>query len=447
LNLVELCRQAIAIDSTPSNGNREVAEYFVQLAETMGFEVTPVEEIYNGIEQLNIVLRSPQKPSGGEILLLTHLDTPDPGSYALWDQNLGNPFNACIYQDTLYGIGSADGKLDFLCKLLAAQKYLERPLKKLFAIVGTFGSQFGLVGAVKLIRKKSVNAKVALVGEPTQGQLTRAGSGLTLVEVAFPFSQEERDYHQKHNTMESSSSQSKMFRGKAVLSSHPTLGDNAIINMFEYLLNLPDGIAIMEMEGGISANSVPSTAVLEIDLVGGLKNTVAQKILKVMETLKEIEAEFQDFAASGFDPEVSTLNIGQVRTQRDHIKVLGSCRILPSVSNEVMEAWMSRLKSTCEEVGATFQIVTNKRPFETSADETIVKSCQEILKEMGRSPKLVKSTACTEANVLSRFGISTLVWGPGQGVGNTHQPNEHIKISELEFAIDFYSRFIEKTCL
>jgi succinyl-diaminopimelate desuccinylase len=66
---------------------------------------------------------------------------------------------------------------------------------------------------------------------------------------------------------------------------------------------------------------------------------------------------------------------------------------------------------------------------------------------MGLEPALQKLSVSTEANVFSRLGVKCLVWGPGQSVGNSHAPNESIKISDLKLATEFYRRVIERYCL
>ena len=116
----------------------------------------------------------------------------------------------------LFGLGTADAKLDFVCKMLAAKDFISKDQSKPFVLVGTFGEQANMEGAIKLIRRKKVDAKWAIVGKPTEMKLVSAGSGITFVEATLPFSDEEKNYHTEHNKMESSSTQSKIFSGRSV---------------------------------------------------------------------------------------------------------------------------------------------------------------------------------------------------------------------------------------
>ena len=65
----------------------------------------------------------------------------------------------------------------------------------------------------------------------------------------------------------------------------------------------------------------------------------------------------------------------------------------------------------------------------------------------GFSTSLIKSSVCTEANIFSRFGIESLVLGPGKGIGNSYAPNEKVSIKELHQATEFYKKMIESNCV
>ena len=445
MNFIEACRKVIGLESTPSHGNREVAEFMGTLAEELGFHVSYQSETLNGLEQANLVARASEGIPAEEFMLQTHLDTVEPGNFGRWTKTQSNPFNATIYGDELYGLGVADTKLDMLCKLFAAKDFLSSDLSLPVVLVGTFGAQSGMAGAVKLIRRKQVNAKKALVGEPTDLNIVHAGQGLAVVEISIPFSDEEMAYKNEHDLMESSSTQSKMFSGKAAHSSQPQLGENAIVKMLDYLVQLPSGLAVMDLDGGINFNSVPDTAVLEIDLVAGFKDPIVPKIARVLERAKTVEAEFQQHTSEPM--EVPTMNIGMIRTFDDQVRVTGSCTMPHSVSEEEYQSWMGRLGESCVEVGGSFRVRDYKPAFHVKKNSDFLTGCLEELKPMqiGNESPGVISTA-SEASVFARMGIESLVFGPGLSYGKSHAPNEVVKISDLETATEFYRRCIKRFC-
>ena len=437
----------MALDTTPSNGNRSAVDFLAGLARDMGLTVEVQEESLNGLDQANIIVRQGSEPVAGELMLQTHLDTVDPGTYSLWTKTEANPFNASIYDRDLYGLGVADTKLDFLCKLFAAKDFAQSSLSRPFVLVGTYGAQSAMEGAVRLIRKKKVAATCALIGEPTDLQLMSSGQGLAIVEVKIPFSTEEINYRSRHDTEESSSSQSKMFSGKAAHSTDPHLGESAILKMFKFLEQLPSGIAAMELDGGINYNSVPSSAYLEFDLVGGLKNTVAEKITQIWKAVLGLEKEFLKWKDESFVYPYPSLNIGQIRTTDMGVVATGSCRMLPGVDEKTYEEWMDRLGRVCREVGAEFRILDYKSSFESQPDSDFVRGCREVLQSLDKSPTLGKLAASTEASVFQRLGIECLVFGPGISVGNSHAPNELVNLDDLEIGKTFYGSVLERFCL
>ncbi|MCB0386776.1 MAG: M20/M25/M40 family metallo-hydrolase, partial [Bdellovibrionales bacterium] len=160
-----------------------------------------------------------------------------------------------------------------------------------------------------------------------------------------------------------------------------------------------------------------------------------------------LEKEFRNYKEDGFIYPYPSLVIGQIRTLEDGVEATGSCRIPPSVGEETYERWMGLLNSACLEVGAEFKILDYKPAFESSVGLEFVSTCQSLLKEMTGESRLGKLAASTEASVFNRLGIDCLVFGPGQSVGNSHEPNESIMIDDLEAAKEFYVRVIEKVCL
>lgn len=445
MTFIEACRKVVGLESTPSHGNREVAEFLGSLAKEMGFHVSYQSETLNGLEQANLIARPSADVPAEEFMLQTHLDTVEPGNFGRWTKTQSNPFNATIYGDELYGLGVADTKLDMLCKLFAAKEFLNHDLSLPIVLVGTYGAQSGMAGAVKLIRRKQVNAKKALVGEPTDLNIVHAGQGLAVVEISIPFSAEEMTYKSEHDLMESSSTQSKMFSGKAAHSSRPQLGENAIVKMLDYLVQLPSGLAVMDLDGGINFNSVPDSSVLEIDLVAGFKDPIVPKLAHVLERAKEVEAEFKQHSEDQM--EVPTMNIGMIRTFDDQVRVTGSCRMPHSVSEEEYQSWMGQLGEACTKVGGSFRVRDYKSAFHVKKSSEFLKGCMHELKPLsiGKDEPGVISTA-SEASVFARMGIECLVFGPGVSYGNSHAPNEVVKVSDLESATDFYKKCIKRFC-
>jgi acetylornithine deacetylase/succinyl-diaminopimelate desuccinylase-like protein len=454
LDFIEACRKFIEFDSTPAGGTAEIARFAAELCREAGLSVQVHAETVNGVEQANVIARPSETMPTSELLFQTHLDTNDPGAFALWSRTGANPFSASIYTEadkgeTIYGLGAASTKLDFLCKLRAISNLMKKnPAWKLPPVLaGTFGEELGMQGAVKLVRKKQISAKMALVGEPTGLRLVGAGKGFASVEIEIPFSPEEKEYRAQHDLSDGTTTQSRMFIGKAANSSNPEVGESAILKMLDYLTRLPEGLIVMEMEGGQSFNTIPGQAVLEIDVVAGLKQTIGTKIARILKTVADVESKFKNYPDPDFTPPEPTLNIGTVRTYEESVLFSGCCRLPPSVTHEVYEKWMNDLRAVCLENGAVFRISDYKQPFRTPLDHALVRECQAVLKKQGLTDSYQTQSVTNEANVLNRFGIACVAFGPGQGVGNSHAPNEHVTLDELNQATAFYEGVLERMSL
>lgn len=448
MNFIEACRQFISIDSTPTHGNKELAKWAAAFCRQKGLHVEEQEEVVGDIPQVNVIARPQSERPGAEFLLQTHLDTVDPGPFSLWTETGANPFDAHIIDGKIHGLGAADVKLDFLCKLEALSSFgNNRQWRLPPVLVGTFGEESGMQGALKLIRKNKIAAKMALIGEPSNLQVINAAKGFASVEIRVPFSEQEMNYRQEHNLRESTSTQSKLFRGKAAHSSVPHLGESAIVKMLDAIVMLPDSVNIMEMDGGINFNTVPSHAFLEIDMVSTVESPISRKIANIYRAVKTLELEFLEHKDNEFHPSSPTLNIGLVRTNEDDIQLSGTCRIPPIITQEIYEGWMDRLRGVCEENGASFRVNDYKKPFRTEMNSILVKGCLDELRAMGLNDQPISQASTNEASIFSRVGIECVCFGPGKREGNVHTPQEHVALADLEKAVEFYKRIIERFCL
>lgn len=449
MNWIETCRKLISIDSSTAGSTVDSVNYLAELATQAGFSVEIMPEMQNGVLQANIIVRTEEfKPGDHEFLLQTHLDTVDPGHFALWKKNGFNPFDAVIIDGSIYGLGSADVKLDFLCKLEALKKLKDRKYLTLKPVlVGTFGEETGMQGALKLIRKNKINAKYALVGEPSNLNIIHAAKGFATVEIRIPFSQAEIDYKIKREQLESISTQSKIFAGKTAHSSTPHLGENAIVKMLEYLEKMPENMVVIEADGGTRYNSVPNQAMVELDFTSHVQNLSLQKMNAIYQIIKSVQSEMESVQDLEFEPSFSTLSIGIIRTLPDAILIGGSCRILPNVTQEYYEKWMEKIKTVCEVNHSVFTILDYKKPFRASTNSQLVKAAQSILTKMELDSACKALPSTNEASLFTRLNIDCLCFGAGVRQGNVHTPEEHVKIEDLEKSILFYVQMVERFCL
>ncbi len=449
MNFVDTCRKLISLDTSPTSSTVELVDYLAELATDAGLDVEIIHEIQNGITQANIIVRTEKfTPGNNDFLLQTHLDTVDPGSFSLWKNNDFNPYDAVIEDGKIFGLGAAEVKLDFLCKLNALTNLKDKKFNSLKPVlIGTFGEETGMQGALKLIRKNKINAKYALIGEASDLKIIQAAKGFAVVEIRIPITEPERKYKISRNEAESATTQTKLFSGKSAHSSTPHLGDNAVQKLLEFLQKMPENLVLVEADGGTRFNMIPSQSMVELEMVSHIEDLSLAKLNKIYRILQEVENDMKQFQDAEFEPNYSTLSVGIIRTFEDSLMLGGSCRILPNITQEQYETWMNKIQKVCEECGAGFRITDYKRPFRTNENSVLIKTAQSILESMNLDSKCKTLASTNEASLFTRLNIECICIGAGVREGNVHTPMEHVKIEDLLIATHFYEQMVERFCV
>lgn len=451
MDFVELCRKLISIDTTPTHGARAAAEFLAGLAHHYGLAVEVQEENDRGLAQANVIVRLARPfSSATEFMFQTRMDTPDPGPFALWIKTGQNPFEAHILDGAIYGLGSADCKLDALCKLQALSEFGKSAPSQMTlppVLAFTFGEESGMTGALKLIRKNKVRAKQALIGEPSNLQILTAGSGFAHVEIYLPFEPDELAYREEHNLRENASTISKTFAGRPAHAASPHEGESAIVKLFHYLGHLPESIAVMEIEGGVNANTVPAQAFLEIDPCSGFRLPMANKLNQIFRSMRKLESEFLFHRDLDFSPPHPTLNMGLIRTVDSGVNMWGTVRIPPGITNDTYEKWMHQFKSEGLRIGAQFRVSDYKRPYRTDVQSPFCRQVKSLAQDLGLSSETGTHSSTNEASLFHRTGVECVSFGPGRREGNIHTPNEHVTIKDLEQATRFYLEVMARMCV
>lgn len=458
MNFLDLCRQSVAIDSTPAHGSKEIMLWAAELARQRGLQVTVQTDFLGDIEQLNLIIRPSQSslidstaPATEEFLLQNHLDTVDPGPFQLWKDTDQNPFEAAIKDGKIFGLGVADGKVDFLCKLEALTEFQKKSRSPMGCrlppvLVATYGAHQGMVGALKMIRRKSFSAKIGLIGEATHLSLATSAPGFALVEIQVPFSPLEIQRRHDQENQESVSTQSQLFNSRLQTLRGPDTHESAIRKMFEYLIQLPENILLIEIEGGSNANTIATNSFIELDL-SPITDSILRKLSSIYRFIKALEIEFKAYQDESSSIPTPMLNIGLVRTLEDHVQIIGSCHLPPTISLEVYEGWIDQIKRHCLAVGSSFRLTDYKKPYGLAMSSDLVQGCLDEMKKLAISPLIQGVTATNEASLFSRVGIDCLCFGPGLREGNVHTPCESLNLEEIPKTIAFYKRAIERFCL
>jgi acetylornithine deacetylase/succinyl-diaminopimelate desuccinylase-like protein len=408
-----------------------------------------------GPEQVNLVAT---KGLGHEtpILLNSHLDTVPPGDPAEWTKSGGDPFAATVDGDSLYGLGSADAKLDALCKALALRSFDGRALRRGVIFAGTFGEERGLRGARALVARLPVRPAAAWVGEPTDLEPVTSHKGLLVVTITAS------DRHKPGLPLPTTL---LVQRGRSAHSSTPRLGDNAIVRALR--VARARKLRVVSIRGGDAANKVPALCHLEVageggaEKVAGSSLTIERRSLSaplataLLAFLHDLLAEQEAIVAASrrnpaFSPAWMTSNLGRLEAAGSRLEATLDFRCLPGDSSAATIERLRRFVDAAARlhgVDAVLVVERDNPPLETPPDSWIATTTARLLVGLALRSTPRTKAGCTEGGVYAAAGIPSIVIGPGRSTGNIHAPNEQVSVAALEHATEFYRRLIETACL
>ncbi len=437
LDIVAWARRFVSTPSVSRDGNAASAALAAELLEEAGASPRRVPAIHDGREHFTVLADlgpAPEADSDG-LLLVTHLDTVPPGDPALWTETGGDPFRPVEKDDRLYGLGSADAKVDLVCKAAALAELdpglLARPLR----VAGTFAEEIGLVGARWLVGSGHTRGfRYALVGEPSELAAIRAHKGYSVWQARIP--------------LEPAASRSggvvdEELVGRSAHSSTPHLGTNAIEAALERLA-ANDVRGVVALEGGGAVNQIPASCALRA-LVNGAGAPAAGEVFGV-EPLVAFHLAWRDLLARlaetkdlDFDPDCTVGNLGRI-VLRDGAAELGfDLRPIPGVD---ARAALEPLEEQAE-----LRMVRVNPALATPRESKLVAAVVAAQHKLGQEEQVTTKATCTEAGLLAEAGLEAVVIGAGASVGNVHRPNEHTRISQLGRARDLYREVITSLCV
>lgn len=450
-SLLDLAAQLVRIPSVTTDGTREAACF---LRDAVLSRADVEVRLDSGPEpaQVNLLAIRPGGPAPA-ILLASHLDTVPPGDPELWTVCGKDPFAATLRDGYLYGLGSADAKLDALVKALALSRFRGRRLRRPVVFAATFGEERGLLGARQLLERLPLRPIAAWVGEPTALEVVTRHKGLAVFRVAArepaPIERPE-------------AAQRLVVLGRSAHSSTPALGENAAERALQWVA--AHGLRLARVDAGDAANKVPARA--EIAVVGEslppppprariegllrappLSARLQSFLLEAMSLLARIR-ETPSSRDESFDPPHRTLNIGRVAAFAGKVEILLDVRSLPGESSVEVVDRLERWLGVQRNAGLEAELVVERDnpALDLAPESPPVVWSVSALAALGRSTTLRTKAGCTEAGLYARSGIPAVVFGPGVSAGNVHAPNERVSLADLERALEFYERLLEEVC-
>lgn len=490
--IFEEARQLLALNSTGQHGNEEVTNTILSLLNSRGLKTT-VQKITHASDELskrqfNIigVLGDPlvDRKTRKGLLLCSQLDTNTPGIPNAWTATEGNPFNSTVRDGKIYGLGASGGKVDFLCKLHALDRFREKKLKQPVYLVGTTGSESGMLGANYLIKSYALNPKCVLVNEPTGFSLLRSHKSMMIYRIQIEYQLVERDARGFNRRIDFHS------LGRMAHGSDPTKGINAISELFWFIEKVNDNgfeIRFTKFSGGDSLNKVPDYAFCQFYLtsyqfedfkpffreitksgkkenqfkveLGGLGDIgvrfLPERVVHCMQELvhffTEIEKEMKKIKSPEFQPDCSTINLSKLDQSQTGVRMFFDFRCVPEIAidqlhQKVLDG-IRELSSNYPELNVKIQRERVNTGYRADEKGLLAEVCKESLAKVDLPEKWICKSSASEAALFAQAGYETISVGPGEAVGVAQSANEYIDTGAIDRAVDFYSSVIEKVCL
>ena len=432
---LDAARRLIAADSVTDRGNLRAVEVVEPLCHAAGLVTRRQTAPDTGERDANL-LAGPARVDPGApppLLLVTHLDTVEPGPRERWRTD---PFTLTIDGDHAYGLGVADVKLDALCKLFAARRLKGVKLHRPFYFLGTYGEEAGLRGARHFTANAPFKPAFVFCGEPCENQPHHAHKGYAMVRVTLT--------PRSPASTSGAEGREHRFEGKAAHSSTPHLGVNAIDLALAELPSLPR--PVLHIEGGNSPNTVPALCTVQTGATGIDLAPMLAEARRLRTVWMDAIARLRPERDTRFKPAEAVGNLTRIRGSDGRVELVMDGRLLPQHDTEELHAAFAAQAVSTSDVVVEVEVLRRSAGMSMAEDAEIVQRTASALRPLGLDPTPVAKPTSTEGGVFTRFGCEALVFGPSVSSGNAHTPNEYAVLSQVERAVDAYEALIRTFC-
>lgn len=368
-SVVELLQALVKIPSvnpdnapgTDRTGEGEVVSFLADWLSGLGAEVV-VEEVRPG--RPNLVVRFAPVDGRRRVMFGPHSDTVGVEGMTI------DPFGGEVRDGRLWGRGASDtkGPMSAMLWAMVCEKERLADLPVAMDFVAFMGEESGQWGSKDFAKRHGGEYEFAIVGEPTSMEVVHANKGSLWATLVA--------------------------RGKAVHSSMPELGENAVLKLARGLCEL------------------------DAHLVPGLR----------------------EFSHPVLGP--STVNVGVIRGGTrpnivpDHAEAEIDIRITPSLRDAGGAEKLLREMLDRHARGIELVNVHENPPMETAVDHPMVR---RLL--LAGAPGCAGAPWFSDAAHLAAGGIPSVCIGPGS-IHQAHTADESICIADLEHAVGVFRRFI-----
>ena len=373
--LINMVSQLIATPSVScvhpelDMSNEPVIDLLANWLETSGFNVK--KQLVNP-GKYNLIATLGQGSDG--LIFSGHTDTV-PCDEALWQSS---PFKLTRRDDRYYGLGSCDMKSFIAMAITASQRFKAEQFTHPLTIIATADEETTMSGARLLAENGKNLGRYCIIGEPTDLTPVREHKGIIMESIHFT--------------------------GQSGHSSDPSLGNNALEAMHEYI----------------------------------------QQLLIYRGQLQ------QQFRNSAFEVSTPTINLGHIHGGDNPNRICGECelhidlRFLPGMNidelREKIRSMATEVASVREQQVSFTALLMGVPAMHTDSHSQLNEYLQEITEKQSQSVAFG-----TEAPFYNEMGCETIVMGPGS-IRQAHQPDEFLPIDQIQPTVKLLESLIQRFC-
>ena len=463
----EHAKRILSIPSHAESGNEEVARYFQTLMHDYGFK-TQLQQVNHSSEGLskrqtnligythdNLVDRSSRRG----VLFVNPLDVTTGSLPQLWTATQGNPHAPVVTDQGIIGAGAVQGKLDFLCRVFAAFDLIDKRHKNPVYLIGTCASHQGMMGSRFLIESLVVNPKEVFTFCPTDLRPSVQSPGQISFTIDLESSNKDKDSRGYNRVVDIAAF------GLSIDFATPDKAINSFDLLMDLILeaaeqNFDFQWSALETKGASGTNPDYSLAQIYLTafqfedfkqfLKGKISGDDSHRFFRVeyggisdggtsfippdlIEVVLELDHEWKNFIKflnlktnTHFDHAgaVGALTKVQAKTIRK-LSVTFELRYLPHYPvSEIESLWRARVK----------KITEKHLKFHLSVLKNYL--IPGIFLNQNNSAK--NSTYLSDAGLFHKAGFPVTILGVGSSEDYPKGPNEAVRWSELERAIEVY---------
>ncbi|NKB76393.1 MAG: acetylornithine deacetylase [Gammaproteobacteria bacterium] len=376
---IDTLRELIAFDTTSRNSNLQLIDYIQSILSDRGVTSELTYDEARGKANLFATIGRGNEPG---IILSGHTDVV-PVDGQSWSTE---PFGATIKEGRLFGRGACDMKGFIAVCLAKVDDFLSADLNTPIHFAFSYDEEVGCVGVKGLLeelKKKPIQPRACIIGEPTSMGVIRAHKGMLFKRCHV--------------------------HGKSAHSSLVDQGVNAITMAAKTIAHIDSIAQRIQREGPFDQEFAPPYTTLHCGVIkGGIVNNIIPN-----------ECQF-DF---------------EIRNLPDHSPLA----IFDEIDRYVKKELLPKMHEVSTDTGFEWKILADYPGLNTPLDDNMISVASNLLQTTNRPGKVSYGT---EGGHFQSAGFSTIVCGPGS-IEQAHKPDEYVGLDQLAKCDQFLSALIQ----